>query len=614
VSKSPGIVTVITSRDIERTGARDLVDVLRMVPGLEVELDMGGLLGFGMRGIYASEGKVLLLIDGIEFNEDIYGAFNVGHRIPVAMIDRVEVIRGPGSAMYGGYAELGVISVHLKKPTQENEVMVHSGAGVMFDDRNATLGRALGTAYYGASRRHVRFALSASGDFGHMSNRTARDLYGETWDMSNERVASLFLHGNLNLYGLDVRVVVNRYDLESEYPSYEFIDYSTGHYSYLASVKYDWKLNAKLTITPRFQVKIQQPWHTPRLYTPEGERFPDWEYDLLSQKYTGELNVNWQLLDELALSGGLAYDHLFGKEYMGWGYFAGKTSAHYNNVAIYLQGLATTRIVDFALGARFNYHDKAGPSFVPRLAITKEFPRYVHLKLLAAMAYKAPTMLNLGENPDINPEKTQTLEMELGLRAKKWASMTVNLFATRLHDAIVYTLVDDLDDTYVNQRGLSTAGLETTGKLKAQWIELDASWSMYHALRNRIDDYRVPGDDNRTLGFARHRLYSALSINPFGEFFVTPSLTYLSRRWAIVSVYTDANGEDNFIYQKTDPEFLLDVTILHRNVFMDGLTLSLSAHNILNEHAVYVEPYQGYEGFIPGPGLEVMCRLTLDNF
>src|ERR1700752_1841087 len=59
--ESPSIVTLVTKEEIRNSGARDLMDVLRMVPGIEFGVDVEGVVGIGVRGNWAHEGKMLLL-------------------------------------------------------------------------------------------------------------------------------------------------------------------------------------------------------------------------------------------------------------------------------------------------------------------------------------------------------------------------------------------------------------------------------------------------------------------------------------------------------------------------------------------------------------------------
>ncbi|MCS6809426.1 MAG: TonB-dependent receptor plug domain-containing protein, partial [Candidatus Kapabacteria bacterium] len=112
--ESPGIVTLITQEEIRKSGARDMIDILRLVPGFEFGVDVQGAVGVGIRGNWGYEGKVLFLLDGQELNDNTYGILILGNHFSVQQIKRVEIIRGPGSALYGGFAELAVINIITK--------------------------------------------------------------------------------------------------------------------------------------------------------------------------------------------------------------------------------------------------------------------------------------------------------------------------------------------------------------------------------------------------------------------------------------------------------------------------------------------------------------------
>jgi outer membrane receptor for ferrienterochelin and colicin len=119
--ESPGIVSYITAEDIRKVGARDLMDVLKFVPGFEFGTDVEGVVGLGIRGNWAHEGKVVLLIDGIEMNETLYSTLQFGNHYPIENVERIEIIRGPGSAMYGGFAAYAVINIISRKTRNDSE-------------------------------------------------------------------------------------------------------------------------------------------------------------------------------------------------------------------------------------------------------------------------------------------------------------------------------------------------------------------------------------------------------------------------------------------------------------------------------------------------------------
>src|SRR5688572_27318637 len=98
VREAAGLVTVLTADDLRRAGCRDLSDALRLLPSFELGVDTWNSVGLAVRGNWAFESKVLVLIDGHEWNETDYGTFTLGNRLPAYAIERIEVVRGPGSA------------------------------------------------------------------------------------------------------------------------------------------------------------------------------------------------------------------------------------------------------------------------------------------------------------------------------------------------------------------------------------------------------------------------------------------------------------------------------------------------------------------------------------
>ena len=101
VRETPGIVTIVNRDEIVRSGARDLIDILRTVPGFSFGVDVEGVVDLGFRGVWGHEGKILLLVDGMEMNEQLYGTLQLGRELAVDQIESVEIIRGPGLALYG---------------------------------------------------------------------------------------------------------------------------------------------------------------------------------------------------------------------------------------------------------------------------------------------------------------------------------------------------------------------------------------------------------------------------------------------------------------------------------------------------------------------------------
>jgi iron complex outermembrane receptor protein len=117
VHKAPSVASIITKEDIEKIGAISLDEILETVPGIHTLPSGLNIFSsiWSIRGIHTSiNPHVLLLIDGIPLTRNYDGGRPHTFRMPVSMISRVEVIRGPGSAVYGADAFAGVINVITK--------------------------------------------------------------------------------------------------------------------------------------------------------------------------------------------------------------------------------------------------------------------------------------------------------------------------------------------------------------------------------------------------------------------------------------------------------------------------------------------------------------------
>ncbi|MGZ3459197.1 MAG: TonB-dependent receptor plug domain-containing protein, partial [Archangium sp.] len=116
--EAPNATTVITAEDIRLSGATSLPELLRRVPGAEVMMLGQGSANVSLRGFNQRiANKVLVLVDGRTEYQDFLG-MTLWSSIPVELedIERIEVIRGPGSALYGANAMLGVVNIITRPP------------------------------------------------------------------------------------------------------------------------------------------------------------------------------------------------------------------------------------------------------------------------------------------------------------------------------------------------------------------------------------------------------------------------------------------------------------------------------------------------------------------
>jgi len=119
IAKAPAVASVITADDIKALGATTLEEILETVPGIHVSLSSTYLSPIvSVRGVYTDKNpQVLMLVNGVPITQLHFGDRG-GRSFPVRDIARVEVIRGPGSAVYGADALAGVINVITKSAEQ----------------------------------------------------------------------------------------------------------------------------------------------------------------------------------------------------------------------------------------------------------------------------------------------------------------------------------------------------------------------------------------------------------------------------------------------------------------------------------------------------------------
>ncbi|MCK4532533.1 TonB-dependent receptor [bacterium] len=119
IGEAPATINVITAEDIKNSGCLTISDLLRSLPGLDVR-NAGTKFYLAPRGlsntITGATNRVLCLVDGRPINTPNHGSFFPDLTLPLVNIKRIEIIKGPGSAIYGANAFAGVINIITKSP------------------------------------------------------------------------------------------------------------------------------------------------------------------------------------------------------------------------------------------------------------------------------------------------------------------------------------------------------------------------------------------------------------------------------------------------------------------------------------------------------------------
>jgi len=600
--ESPGIVTVVTQAEILNSGARDLNDVLLLVPGIMLASDVQNTVGIGMRGSWAHEGKVLLLVDGQEFNETLYSTLQLGNHFPLEHISRIEIIRGPGSATYGGYAELGVINIITKSAAEMNGVSAAMSYGQMAD----AYARRTVSLSYGKQTKNASIVAHSFFGQGNRSDRDYTDVFGNTYNMEgNGDLDPVNFNVGFGYKGFSTRFIVDRFYSKTR----DLYDEAAGQaldndfFSTFLEAKYDIKIGNKISLVPRFNYKRQSPWHCVSESCIEEEFY----FGKTAERFEESLTLSYDATDKLnILTGGdFYYDRAHTpSDAPEYDLFEnGQHSTSYTDGAFFAQGLIKTNPVDITVGARVEHHSQAGNSFAPRFGLTKVKGKF-HFKGLISRAFRAPAIENLLLNSKIEPEHTTVMEFEAGYQLSKNSILTGNVFNSRIEQPIVYAYDSEQDvETYQNFEETGTRGFELDYRFKEEWGYVNANYSYYRAIDNLVDFYSVENKPDLLLGMPAHKLAATAHIRFAKKLALNPSLVYLSSRYGYRAPAESGPPE------KFDPVYLANLNFSWRDFASEGLDLDFGIYDIFGQNLEFIQPYKGDHAPLPGPSREFRLRL-----
>jgi len=589
--ETPGIISIITEEEIENMGARDLIDVLRMVPGISFGYDDAGVYGIQMRGNWGFEGKVLMLMDGQELNDLKYNVYPFGQHINIHQIKRIEIIRGPGSSIYGGNAELGVINIITKDATDINGVSITSDAGVNggivgFSNINLNAGKQVG-----------KWKVSATGNYnrGLWSDKNFRDYDSSSYKPadSSDLVTSYNANIKVSYAKLSARFILDNY--KTHYLTDSFT-YGNEFKTLLGEVKYEFSPVKNLTITPRFNYRNSIPYYA-----------AGWYLNNSITRYTGNVTANWDISKNINIVGGVDYYYDYAKmmENTDSSLFFindtvnGTSNVSFNNIAVYLQSIIKTKYFNITIGGRFDNNNHYGRDFAPRVGITGIWNKF-HAKLLYSKAFRSPSFGNIEFESDIKAENTRVLEFEAGYKINSNMFLTANLFDISIKKPIIWYDNGDDDCGYLNSKETGTRGLEIEYRLKYVWGYGTLNYSYYiPEPGNTVTIYQVPGHDNSYLGAPNHKLTLNTSFKLNKIFNINPSAIYYSKTYGYLRQFD--------VYKEYKQSFLFNL-FLSANI--KSFEFGAGIYDIFNQGPAFVQPYQGYNFPFPSPSRQFLIRLA----
>jgi outer membrane cobalamin receptor len=592
--ETPGIVSVISSEEIRNSGARDLGDLLRLVPGFDVLQDLQFVTGIGLRGSWANEGKVLVMLDGHPMNELLYQTVALGNRFPIDAIARIEIIRGPGSAIYGGSAEYGVINIVTRAAEDLNGVAVYATGGF---HAQAT-GRTNAGVMVGQKGRDLSWDLSAFKGKGIVSDGKYQDLFqnGEVQDLSKVTHADpTTISAGIQYKGLSFRGMYDQFETSDPVT---FVS----NKSFYADLHYDWQVNKKLIIVPQIKYYNQLPWSY-------GDRATDeTQFRVRATRFMSQVETRYTISRKASVTAGAIYFQDQGTDLLNGDLFNGSRSMSMNNFAFYGEGLFKHRLANATVGFRYEKNNRYGAAFVPRIAVTKKIEN-LHFKVLYSQAFRAPSIqnINIALNGSVKPEKSDVFEFEVGYQFTPQMLLSVNAFAITTHDVLIYGSQgegDNFTEWYENYARSGSNGFEVVYNARGKWWYGTLTYSYSTAGKNTVATYEVPGQ-SQFVGFSKNKLTLNTNFQLLKQLSFNPSAVFATRRFAYMSI--DENGDP--VIGQMDPYILVNAFVNYTNV-LPGLSVGAGVYDIANQRPGIPEAYNGGYAPIPGRSREYVVKLS----
>ena len=494
-------VSVVTAADIREQGYRTLADVLRTLPGFYVSNDRNysylGVRGFSRPGDFNS--RILLLLNGLRTNESVFDLAYIGEEfsVDVDLIERIEVIRGPSSALYGSNAFFGVINV-VTRPG-------NGLAGTEITTSAASFGTYAGRASYGRTFSKD-LDLLVSGTY---SDGSGRNLYYPEYDApltnngratgaDHERFRKLLLTASKGGFSFQANTVSREKGLPTGAFATIFNDKRTRTTDglSLASVSFDRALLNGASFSTRL--------HAGR-YAYLGE----YAYSDLAPNQDEVLGEWWGLEVDAARKVGTRQFLTVGGEYRDnfrqvlknydpepyvvysdvrnqssrWGVFAQDEITLADPLMLYA-------------GVRVDLYKGFGSATSPRAALIYTPDPKTTFKLLAGRAFRAPNEFELhfenfqyAANPQLKPEHIETLEFIAQRLIGGGVQVSAAAFNNRLTDLMSQRLnpVDSLI-SYENVDAIHSRGVELGLKVnRGHGVSGQLSYSFQHTAETGTD-------------------------------------------------------------------------------------------------------------------------------
>ena len=471
-------VDIISGEELRRQPAADLGDLLRMRAGVEVAR-LGGpgqQTSLFLRGTESNH--VLVLVDGVRINPGTIGSAAIQNIAP-ELIERVEIVKGPRSTLYGSDALGGVINVITRRGGASG-ASVQAGVG-RYDSRNASL-----NAGIGGDRGDASLGVSWVNSDGFPTRS------GDSTDRGYENL-SLTAAARADLTGVDLGIRAWHAEGTSEYSDF-----------FVTPVDQDFR-NSAFALTAGFAPA--EAWHSrvtvaqvldelEQNQSPDFVRTRRWQFDwqndiAASENHALTAGVIWQDEDADAESFGLPY------------------AADTATSQFYLQDQMSFGRAQILLAGGYTEHEIFGGHETWNAEFGYALGDATLLTLAAGRAFRAPDATDLygfGGNPTLDPERSESYEASLRHETAAGHRFALTLFRNEIDDLIEFVVTDfeTFDGENRNVERARIDGLEATWRYDGERWAARATATLQDP-RDLVTDQRLlrRAEENFTLGVSR---------------------------------------------------------------------------------------------------------------
>lgn len=634
VKEVPAAVEVITREELDRRNIKRVSDALTSISGVFVKSSKG-MLGttdsITMRG-FGNQKQVLILLDGQPVNDGYNGGVDIAN-IPTETIERIEVIKGPGSALYGSNAMGGVINI-ITKDKAKQEIILRSGIGEQ-DTKNKSI-------YTSGSAGKWEYFLSAQ--------KNTTDGY-VTSDEYERAIAGSDKAKYPGKNGLDRELYNGKLVYHPDDKSKFSFSSGSNTYSYFYENTADrgsrdadsWAFNYENKLTDSSSLKLSygeqriDSWYVSTSYNSKTNNISSYSYTQNPSKTTqAELQYNFKLGDKDAFTVGYArrteHSDSFAKTLTSASNgrkltlttansdanIGGKTETDSfyiqderklsDKTTLYLGG----RYDDWRFYDGYTYGYDSGTksyktnstaegkadSFNPKVGLVHRIDDKLTLRSSIGKAFRAPNVYELAKdwesstgaiykcNPDLQPEKATNYEVGFDYQVDKTLLAKLNLFHTD-----VTNVIDK--KTYTNAAGRTVYQYINSGKARVNGLEFTLNKRLSPAW-NSFLNYTYTNSKITESETAPENVDKQQSNVPKNMFNI--GFDYTQDRWqgSIIGSYmSEANSPTNqgkTGYGTNEAYFIVNTKISYK--MTKDTTLSLSVDNLLDReyYCYYVAP------------------------